>query len=644
MAEAPINGSGGYVLSAPGFEPPMTKADEAELSAKADDLFDLAGRITGRGGDLLATIRQGAGEYSDIVSDKIEKQGGYSEAASLKAARGAIWSGTVTDEYATDVMEYKQKVAKLVEEYVADEAENFGVDMESAPNGNAVTAQKRGYQARAQAMWDAFKEKAALRGKFLKEGPTKENLEKLATTSEMAWFSPTMFEGTTTAPKKTIEDLIRRGVVPPSFRYMDADDALKYVLANPDLAKQLRSNHAVGNPDNDPLISTLAALTTPLATNKGTLPTASVADVRAAFAKMTPEQRKWLSVLYPEQVGNLNGVPFENRIDANNIRVTDEYRIEQDREGVSGREKLYQSILEDDRKIIFFDPNLKSETGKADGGIAELHGDINGKTKDVGVLVAGTGSSLDNYDGFSKRGQSFVDASRGDLAMISWVGADMPDRVAGSTGEEVVKDLDREHSASVNTYSRIAGPRLADFSHAVRGEINDNAPRADITVAGHSYGGAAVGIAEKHGLDADRVMHIESAGMGANVTSPDNYTTPDRPRYSMTDDNDPIRFSQGLDIPAWAEHEPSKLDKLGHGADPDGFDGVQRLDTGTNADGSEYKSPHSDVFNEDSTAWKNMMAVFTDGDHGEFQVPPPANPDQQPVPYPGYSDTQKDHR
>lgn len=641
MAEAPINGSGGYVLSAPGFEPPMTTADEGALSAKADDFFSLAGRITGQGGNLKQTIGQGAKEYSDIVADKIEKQGGYSEAASLKASRGAIWAGTVTDEYATDVMEYKQKIAALVEEYVAASEKNFGVDMDSAPNGNAVTARRNGYMARAQSMWEAFKTKAAMRGKFLKEGPTKDNLEKLATTSEMAWFSPAMFEGSTDGPTKTIEDMIRNGILPASFRYMDADAALKYVLANPDLAKQLRKNKAyAGVEGQETFINFFANLTGQRATKEGTLQNAPFAKVRQAFANMTPEERKWLSILYPEEVGNLDGVPFENRIDANTIRITDEYQVEKGREGVSGREELYKSILEDDRKIVVFDPNIKGETGKPDGAIAELHGDINAKTKDVGVLVGGTGSSLDNFDSFSKRGQGFADASNGDTAMISWVGADMPDRVAGSNGEEIVKDLDREHSASVNTYSRIAGPQLAEFSHSVRAEIDNHAaPNAKLTVAGHSYGGATVGVAEKYGLDADRILHIESAGMGVDVTKPDDYTTPDRERYSMTDPKDPIRFSQGVDIPAWAEHEPSKLNKLGHGADPDDFDGVTRLETGTNADGSKYAQPHSDVFNQDSTAWKNMLWVFTDGRHGEYErfTIPPTNemPSADELPKPG---------
>jgi hypothetical protein len=36
---------------------------------------------------------------------------------------------------------------------------------------------------------------------------------------------------------------------------------------------------------------------------------------------------------------------------------------------------------------------------------------------------------------------------------------------------------------------------------------------ADSTVIGHSYGGATVGVADRVGLETDRVLMIESAGV-----------------------------------------------------------------------------------------------------------------------------------
>lgn len=114
---------------------------------------------------------------------------------------------------------------------------------------------------------------------------------------------------------------------------------------------------------------------------------------------------------------------------------------------------------------------------------------------------------------------------------------------------------------------------MAGFSKDVRLETAalTGGSTAHLTVAGHSYGGAVVGIAETYGLDADRVMHVESPGMGNDVTSTSDYrpVNPDVRRYSMTAPSDPIALVQGADVLGY-----------GHGGDPDQMAGVTRLATG----------------------------------------------------------------
>jgi hypothetical protein len=60
----------------------------------------------------------------------------------------------------------------------------------------------------------------------------------------------------------------------------------------------------------------------------------------------------------------------------------------------------------------------------------------------------------------------------------------------------------------------------------------------DSTVIGHSYGGATVGVADREGLEADRIVMIESAGAGRGVFSMGDYHESETGRhidhYTMT--------------------------------------------------------------------------------------------------------------
>lgn len=118
------------------------------------------------------------------------------------------------------------------------------------------------------------------------------------------------------------------------------------------------------------------------------------------------------------------------------------------------------------------------------------------------------------------------------------MGGDLPD--------DIVQD------APFADYARDLGPQLAEFSHDVRQEIDHSsaAPNAQTTYLGHSYGGAVVGRAELAGLDADRVLHVESAGMGHDVQSPDDLpdSQDDVDRYSMTAPGDVIGDIQGMQL------------------------------------------------------------------------------------------------
>lgn len=415
----------------------------------------------------------------------------------------------------------------------------------------------------------------------------------------------------------------------PPGSAMTAAELRRFVVDHPRVATALQSTLPLGTGP----AGSLRSLTGPFMTAPGGA--AEVwdqrrADARELFASLSPDDAAILAMTYPSIVGNLAGVPFANRAHANTVNVVaalaDERRElaelreqharnqddwdflglnNDDLEGPIGnledRISLYESILEEDRTIVFFDP-------AGDGAIAELHGTIDARTRNVGVLVPGTGSDLSNYEGgVARRSRGFVNTNAaGELAMVSWMGGDLPD--------DVVAD------APFASYSLDLGPRLAEFSRDLDQEIGSATDsRPSVTVAGHSYGGAVVGRSELSGLVADRVLHIESAGMGHDVRDPDDL--PDSQssvdRYSMTAPGDIIELTQGVQI-----------GDIGHGADPDHFDGTTRLHTGDRVDGSLNTGPdsHSGVFEEQSDAWRNMYEVFTGGvvetyRSPEYQVP-----------------------
>lgn len=409
---------------------------------------------------------------------------------------------------------------------------------------------------------------------------------------------------------QTMTHLVTIGVLPPETAGMDAQQLTAYLKDHPDVARQLAQN-APQPGSTDPAERGLALLFGPMITNAGADVGAIRRDgARTFFEQYSAEDQKLLAVLFPSQVGNLSGAPFAARAAANRISIfvaNDDLargiaQLQEKMKDADGLEKevlqklvdqlgevqaTYQSVIDDgNRQIVMFDASK--------GAMAELTGDIDAGTTNVGVLVPGTGARPGTFNGDVDRSSTFVDASGGSLAMVTWLGGQMP--------QSVIKD------SPWASYSRTLAPSLAEFSHDVRQEIeHSQAAGAQLTLAGHSYGGAIVGLAETKGADADRVLHIESAGMGNDVDDPGDLhpTNPNVKRYSMTAPGDPIGDIQGLE-----------LGSLGHGADPDTFPDTTRLETGYYADHKtliEGGDAHGGVFKLHSDAWDQMYQVFTGG-------------------------------
>lgn len=462
--------------------------------------------------------------------------------------------------------------------------------------------------------------------------------------------------------------LVDDGVLPPEAAGWDPASLAAFVQDHPQVAEQLVARRPLagagglvdalvvrgGDPGVPGEPMPLVSFETFLAT-LGPAPTPSLGSVgdpgwprrlvvREAFESLTPSEQQLAALLWPGLVGNLSGAPFAARATANHVRVVAAVREQERRDAGRARDawdagtpgegrgprpvydweqvqrdrahaaELRTLAADPARQVVWFD-------NSGDGSIVELHGALAPETVGVGIFVPGTGAELGGHETNARRSQSWVDASRGRVAMVTWMAGDLPD--------SVVRD------APFRDYADRLGPALASFSHDLRQEVDRSAAaRTDVdaggrrrtgpavTVIGHSYGGAVVGTGEQFGLDADNVIHLESAGAGHDVHDVDDLRPGrcDTRRYAITAANDPIRLIQGVPDESargpWDVLTPSVLSEstkdLGHGADPVTLTRVEQLTGDHAADGHllEPWEAHSGVLDEGAEGWVNVLDVL----------------------------------
>ncbi|WP_431232221.1 alpha/beta hydrolase [Mycolicibacterium psychrotolerans] len=371
-------------------------------------------------------------------------------------------------------------------------------------------------------------------------------------------------------------------------------------------------------------------------------PRLSQDSIAAAVAGMSDADRHRLIESRPHEVGNTDGVPWEARIAANRINIADAILDERRRIEVPDEVKLraavaprleaadaerlwaalnadpsmraatiaaydhdarsridyYESLLADvpdpvdrdrrvPRQILAFDPQRES--------FIELSGDLT-RAHALAVLVPGLNTTFDGAADDVATARRFVAGSTGDVAMITYLGGPFP------TGQLLAGVVD----AADPRYALKMAPRLVAFAE----DVERRAGSMPVTYLGHSYGGSILGTAERFGLTADRVIYVEAAGAGVGVHDPSDWhnRNPDVLRFSLTAPGDPIGLVQGIPLGP-------------HGADPDQLPGVIPLAAGRNLTGGPMGglSSHSDVLNEPSDAWRNILAVIT-GDREHIRI------------------------
>ncbi|MFJ2503211.1 alpha/beta hydrolase [Microbacterium sp. NPDC087592] len=363
--------------------------------------------------------------------------------------------------------------------------------------------------------------------------------------------------------------------------------------------------------------------------------------IRETWNTMDQATRDALLAASPVILGNLNGIPIRDRVTANHTNMRAEIarreaeiaRLQEKLDGMTARnhwsaqrrkslsdeiaelrepigawkDLLEQKISWVDAegakrygtgvRVVVFDPSLDA-IATYHGPLDDATGDIPAWVDNVAVSVPGTGATM---SAFANDDARLLQESAGRTsAVFQWAGGTFP----GSIPE-----------AMTWGYSENLAPKLRDFVGAIASPAG-----SVLTVLGHSYGGATVGLAEAAGVDADRVLYVAAAGMGHGVSGLEDFpNTGDVPHYAMMVRNDSVVGAIQPDAMSWM-HGQSAVDA----------EGVTRLETGWIVDGDlesvdleDYDDPdtefpaaidaHSTIYKMDSTAFNNMVAVITGG-------------------------------
>lgn len=371
--------------------------------------------------------------------------------------------------------------------------------------------------------------------------------------------------------------------------------------------------------------------------------------IRAAWNALGPDERARLLASAPLTIGNLDGIPLLDRVEANRTSLSREIALreeaidgmraqlddaeawaakhprtaDEERTALLARIALEQRTLDAfrellDQRITWYDEAGVAHTDHgarvvvfdpAHSAIATYHGAVDLETRDVAgwlhnmaVLVPGTGTQIDDFsDG---RGSDLARAAGRDTGLFVWAGGPFPQ------GGEAVNAA----------FSRDLAPKLHSFVDGIAMPQD-----ATVTIIGHSYGSAIVGLAEASGLPADRVLYVAGAGIGLGNTGVAEFPG-DADHYAIMARRDFIvGNSQGVYREDWG---------LGHGPSPLDDPAVTRLETGWVAAGDPHSGglddfnnaasrgagidSHNNVFKLGSTSFDNIVGVIIGGDVEKF--------------------------
>ncbi|MBW5254524.1 hypothetical protein JGS39_37135 [Streptomyces sp. P01-B04] len=243
---------------------------------------------------------------------------------------------------------------------------------------------------------------------------------------------------------------------------------------------------------------------------------ASPAARREWWAGLTDEQREEYLAVYPDQIGNLDGIPALVRDTANRDNLQLLIGKLEGRDGERAETQL-AGLREIDRQLQAGrrpgePPMYLLGIGDEGNGRAIVSFGNPDAAKNVATYVPGLNTSLDKEfaEGDLKRardtaiGARYYDSSS---AAIVWLGYDAPQSPDGWNGLDVMGD-DRAEKG---------GNSFRQFMGGLSSTNENDDPH--MTAIGHSYGSRTVGAATQHGgglPGVDDIVLVGSPGVGVD--------------------------------------------------------------------------------------------------------------------------------
>lgn len=385
--------------------------------------------------------------------------------------------------------------------------------------------------------------------------------------------------------------------------YQTAETELIAALAQVDtVAEGERAADDPGRPDVD-------ALTDQFNQRRG-----DPAALHAWWTRLSRAEQQALLTEHPELVGNADGVPTEQRDEANRAAVESTISHLGEREADGQLTDEEERILENARyvhssvekfhtyidpvtgrerlRVLVFKPGIHS----GDGAVAIGFGDPD--TADhVSVNVPGLTTETSSTEGNLDRTRALHDAAlaedNGSVASVYWLDYDAP----SGNPLKPWETLDFG-GVALTGKADAGGERFGDFIDGLR--ASDEGPPAHLTAIGHSYGSTLLGHALEDGLPVDDAVVIGSPGQPTSTAG--ELTSADV--WVGSKDYDPVSLL--------GSGERGGVGALGYDPAEDDFGG-RRFATG---DGSlrvqDLLMNHSSYFADESL--DNMAHIVTDRD------------------------------
>lgn len=257
---------------------------------------------------------------------------------------------------------------------------------------------------------------------------------------------------------------------------------------------------------------------------------ASAQEVASWWSSLSDDDKQWMINQHPDVIGNLEGVDYTSRNQANRIMLpirrkevtreaaryeqtlgphpTEEQRAEMDRlrNRVHAIRQIENTLAKEDSDGV---PRYLMSLDTSGANVLAAVSQNNPDDADhIGVIVPGmttsVANSLDEYDGHATVMREAAEKSAGPgqkVAMVEFFGYNAPPSVTEAS----------------NTMMAIAGAgHLASFLNGIDAVREHGAGDAHITVASHSYGSTTAGIAATLVGDGviDDLVQFGSPGSG----------------------------------------------------------------------------------------------------------------------------------